>query len=326
MAAAVKLKGVQSGVMRTPSEQGPRPARSLEIEVMRPFGHLTGTAWLPHAADPKAMVLMHPGSGGSDRDNHGYFSAIRQHLLARGCGVVSFDKRGVGTSDGSWWLASIEDQADDVIASVSHLRELIGTPNVGLFGHSQGGWVVLEAAARGVGTSFLISNSGPGVSPVTQERFATKTRLRAAGVSARTITDTLAIYDRLIELARRDAPLRVARDHLAAAAGSRLTATSWIGLTNDDRSWLTMTRLVTYDPAPALDAVEVPLLVIYGENDELVPVAASERAVRTRVPSEHLSLRVLAGADHRLQTGDPPALDLPYFRTLDLFLTPHLGT
>ena len=67
-------------------------------------------------------------------------------------------------------------------------------------------------------------------------------------------------------------------------------------------------------------AIGVPLLVIYGALDALVPVEASARALRTCVPPEHLRLRILEGADHRLQTGDPPTLDGDYFDTLDAFL------
>ncbi len=60
---------------------------------------LAGSCWMP--SSPRAAVLMLPGSGPSTRDNDVYFPAIREHLLAAGFGVASFDKRGVGESTGS---------------------------------------------------------------------------------------------------------------------------------------------------------------------------------------------------------------------------------
>ena len=122
---------------------------------------LAGSWWEPAA--PIATVLMHPGSGPSDRDDDTYFPPIRDHLVAAGIAVVSFDKRGVGGSSGDWRDAGIAEQADDVAAVVSHLAAHGATSPIGLFGHSQGGWVVLEAARRTTPAAFVITSSGPGV-------------------------------------------------------------------------------------------------------------------------------------------------------------------
>lgn len=63
---------------------------------------LAGTLWLPESSRVAATVLMHPGSGPSDRDNDVFFPPIRKHLLHAGFAVCSFDKRGVGGSTGRW--------------------------------------------------------------------------------------------------------------------------------------------------------------------------------------------------------------------------------
>src|SRR6516165_8781300 len=105
---------------------------------------LGGSVWLPDSA-PVALLVMCPGSGAADRHNGLYFAPIREHLLERGCAICSFDKRGVGSSSGHWQDADIPAQSEDVLAVVAAaLTELPTTTPVGLFGHSQGGWVVLE--------------------------------------------------------------------------------------------------------------------------------------------------------------------------------------
>jgi len=116
---------------------------------------------------------MHPGSGPSDRHNDDLFGEVRPLFLAAGVAVASFDKRGVGGSGGDWRDAAIEDQADDLLAAVAAVRHAVPSVPVGVYGHSQGGWVVVEAAGRAdVDLAFVVSSSGPAVSMVDQEPFA----------------------------------------------------------------------------------------------------------------------------------------------------------
>jgi pimeloyl-ACP methyl ester carboxylesterase len=91
------------------------PSR-LEIEADSGGVRLVGSLWWPGEA--MAGVLMHPGSGPSDRDNDVLFPPIREHLLRAGIAVCSFDKRGVGGSAGRWQEAGIEEQADDLLAAL----------------------------------------------------------------------------------------------------------------------------------------------------------------------------------------------------------------
>ena len=92
------------------------------------------------------------GSGPSDRDNDTYFPPIRRHLTGAGIAVLSYDKRGVGGSSGDWRDATMDDLAADAAAALDFLGAHRGVRAgaAGLFGHSEGGWVVLRAAsARG---------------------------------------------------------------------------------------------------------------------------------------------------------------------------------
>ena len=90
-------------------------ASRRELSVRSGDATLAGSLWVP-AHRPVATVLMHPGSGPSDRDNDVYFPPIRSHLLESGLAVASFDKRVVGASTGRWEEAAIVEQADDALA------------------------------------------------------------------------------------------------------------------------------------------------------------------------------------------------------------------
>lgn len=185
-----------------------------DLTVRKGDVSLAGSLWLP-AGDVVATLLMHPGSGPSDRDNDVCFPPIHTHLLEAGIAVASFDKRGVGGSTGKWEEASIVVQADDALACVDTLagESNLGTP-VGLFGHSQGGWVVLDAAARGSDVAFVISNSGPGVTPGEQERWAARSYAQRAGISE--ILEVDRFFDFLVSMLRSHAPFEQVHPLLAA--------------------------------------------------------------------------------------------------------------
>jgi uncharacterized protein len=277
---------------------------------------LAGTLWLP-SRDPTAVVLMHPGSGPSDRHNDVFFPPIRERLLRQGIAVSSFDKRGVGGSTGSWREAGIEVQADDALAAVAALvaDEQLGVP-VGLFGHSQGGWVVVEAASRSSDVAFVAPNSGPGVTPGEQERYAMRTRLERNGADEAELADGLQSFDALLAMLREGVALADTRDRLDAA---RVPLPDNFELA-EEADWELMRALVDYDPRPALERIDVPLLALFGEEDPIVPVAASVAVYEAAVRPELLTVLVLPGADHRMQVGDPPRLATGYLDALTDFV------
>jgi pimeloyl-ACP methyl ester carboxylesterase len=287
-------------------------AEPREIEVANDGVSLTGSLWLPGDA-PKALVVMQPGFGREDRDGNGYFEPIRAGLLAGGYAVSSFDKRGVGGSGGRWQDAPIETQARDMLAAVRALSaepDLENVP-VGLFGHSQGGWVVIEAGARRDDLAFLILNSGPGVSPSAQQRYSTRNRLEKSGVEDEALEQSIARYDLMVRLARALTPfseVEARREELKPHLPS--DATVW-------RFWIS---ILDYDPRSALGRTHAPILALYGENDPVVPVEESIEVLRSVVPPTRIDIEVFRGANHRIQTGSPRQLVPEYIERVLSFL------
>jgi pimeloyl-ACP methyl ester carboxylesterase len=264
---------------------------------------------------------MHPGSGPSDRDNDVFFPPIREHLLAAGIAVASFDKRGVGASGGDWTEAAIGEQADDALASLAVVRGDLPTVPAGFFGHSQGGWVVLEAASRDPGVAFVATSSGPGVSPGEQERFATRFHMTRAGIPDAEIDEVVRYFDHLVSLMREQVPLAEVRrrveDEGFPDAFARLGLPA---LPETEGEWRLFAALVDYDPRAALERIEAPVLALFGEADPIVPVEDSVAVYRAAVPPDRLRVEVFRGADHRIQTGDPPALANGYLAALTEFV------
>jgi len=258
---------------------------------------LAGTLWLPDR-EPRCLILMHPGSGPSDRDNDVLFPPIRAALLGAGAAVCSFDKRGVGGSSGSWLDADIPLQAADLIAGLDAARDRVGQVPVGLFGHSQGGWVVLEAAAH-ARAGFVITNSGPAVTPRVQETYSTGRTLRRRGWADDAVDTGVDTFSRILDLLAE--PFETGWPHARELPLVDELIGAGVFVPAEAALWDFARRLMPYDPGPALDALAMPLLALLGEDDDVVPVDLSATAFREAVASELLDLRILPLGDHRLQ-------------------------
>jgi len=302
-------------------ERVPSDPTRRDLTVRNGEVELAGSIWLPGAA-PVATVLMHPGSGPSDRDNDVFFPPIREYLLANGIAVSSFDKRGVGGSTGSWLDAGIEDQADDAIACLEVLRADASLEGpIGLYGHSQGGWVVVDAGARCAGAAFVVTSSGPGVTPERQERYATRLHMARSGVAESEIDEVARYYDRVVSLLRSGSSLTDARTRLEKDGFPQaFESLSVPVLPESEAEWRLLAALLDYDPRPSLERIAVPVLALFGAEDPITPVAESVAVFREGVRPELLRVEVFAAADHRLLVGDPAKLADRYLETLAGFV------
>jgi uncharacterized protein len=242
-------------------------------------------------------VVLVGGSGPADRSNHGYFDALRDHLLDAGMAVLTFDKRGVGGSGGEWAPADAGDLARDVIDAADTLRAhpLVDRSAVSLFGHSEGGWVALRAAVTGARPSQLILNSCPAVSFFESEVYA----LTAAGVDSALARN---LFERLREAVRADTDLATAArmfDTEPDPALRQLLEQSGFRLT--DQSYAQLRAWIDYSPDADLSQLRVRTLALYGTSDAVTPVQQSIEQLASLSPSVQTEL--FAGADHRLQIG-----------------------
>lgn len=259
---------------------------------------LSGTVWVPDQGVPTPGVVLVGGSGPADRRNGGYFDALRDHLVAAGVTVLSFDKRGVGASTGAWAPADVGDLAADVATAVEALRAhpVVDRHTVGLFGHSEGGWVALRASAQGAEPHYLVLNSCPAVSFLEAEVHA----LTAAGVAP---DRARALFRRLREAVRADADLataaRVIADEPDPALPEVLERT---GFRLTDKSYSQLRAWIDYAPDADLDSLRTPTLAIYGTQDTLTPVQASVDRLAQLAPT--VRSQVFVGADHRLCIDD----------------------
>lgn len=292
---------------------------------------LAGSLAVPDHGTSVPGVVMVGGSGPSDRNNDTFFPPIRRRLVAAGFAVLSYDKRGVGASSGDWLAGTIADFAIDAAAALEFLRSQpdVRAEATGLLGHSEGGWVVLHAAAR-ADVPWVVTNGCPGMTPAVQDRYALATALQAIpGATVHDAEATLALYDRLVEAGRRGAGFaeatRLVRSSPIPAAVGELFGEYWSETT--ERLWEFTRRKQDHDPIPDVLRLRCPHLATFGGADELVPVAdsialfAAAACRAERHPRATLTVEVFPHADHRVQGDGGTALVPGYVETLVRWIT-----
>ncbi len=248
-------------------------ATSEEIRFSSGARVLAGTLHRPTGAGPHPALIMLQGSGAADRDSGGYFPPIRDHFIENGLAVLSWDKPGIAGSHGDWRRMTLFDRGDEALDALDWLRRQPGIDpaRVGVWGHSQGGWIGPLVAARSADVAFLVVNSGPGITPEAQDLYGMEHTLRRDGASEAEIEQALSWMRALHDAAREGMPYQeLAATLLEPARGT--PAASYFGdIGADDWPFFVLNFQRPYDPVVALEQVTCPVLAIFGALDPLLP-------------------------------------------------------
>jgi pimeloyl-ACP methyl ester carboxylesterase len=149
------------------------PAQSVEeaVRLQTPTGTLHGSLLLPPAAGPHPLVVLHAGSGPTDRNGNSAvvpgannsLKLLAEALAAHGIASVRYDKRGVAASAAAAPAESelrFESYVEDALAWIRPLRGDPRFRTITVLGHSEGSLIGVLAAERGR-PDALISLAGP---------------------------------------------------------------------------------------------------------------------------------------------------------------------
>ena len=275
-------------------------ARREQVFIQAGDGvRIGGELFIPNGGSGrKAAVVWSPGSSDGAYHNYAYGlieAYVLDVFLARDMAVLLTNKRGVGESEGNWLRQGIEGRADDAYAGVQFLQDhpAIDADRIGLVGHSQGGWVVTQAAAEHDDVAFFVSLVGPTTSVWRNAEDNRWHIYRCEGY----------------EGAELDA--KVASSMRMPRLGMTLGKLTRFG------SWYRDFMILDYDPADALRTVKSPGLFVYAENDDQVtPQLSLDRLddLFDGRPPEHLTTVVIEGATHAFRLVDDPCdswVDVP---------------
>jgi pimeloyl-ACP methyl ester carboxylesterase len=280
--------------------------REQEITFRRGDVTLAGSLLLPSSRSSFAALVFLHGSGPESRWASRY---LAEQVVARGIAALIYDKRGVGGSTGDWRTARPEDLMRDGMAAVARLVEEPGVDRrrVGIHGHSQGGTLAPMLAAQSPHVRFVVASAAAGIPTDSTELFSVLNSVRSATRSPEDSAEANAYVSELVAVAYRGQP-RTRLDSLVSVLRGR----PWFFAppAPDNSYWSFSRAFALYDPLAWWARVRVPVLLIYGADDQRVPAresAARIAATLLRAGNGDVTIRILPDADHTFRLPPGPS-------------------
>jgi pimeloyl-ACP methyl ester carboxylesterase len=230
---------------------------------------LSGTLLYPQTDRPAAAVVLIHGSGPEER-----MMWWARPLAADGIAVLTYDKRGVGRSDGVYEdhnnvsAENLDLLAQDAVAAldfmVSH-PQLQNLP-AGFLGASQAGWIAPIAATKSTATDFIVLFSGPACTVAEELPFGAWAE-RTPNFHQKNTAQDISEYLETVTYHAGDV-----------------------------------------DPRESLSQLSIPGLWVFGSNDSSGPVALSTARLEELIQDGHeYEYRVFSGYGHNFRglTDDP---------------------
>ncbi|MGK8523532.1 alpha/beta hydrolase family protein [Nocardia asteroides] len=308
-------RGEVPPLSRPQEPKPPFPYKTEDVTYRNGDITIAGTLTEPQGAGPFPAILMITGSGPQDRNEelmgHKPFLLLADTFTRAGYAVLRTDDRGVGGTGGKLDEANYAELTEDAAAGVRFLRARaeIDPARIGLFGHSEGGYLAPLVAARpDSGVAFAVLMAGPGVPGA--DVLTEQTRLIATANGAPADQVDARVRDITELAALLEAGDVAGAKQLAIRQNQALPADQRVP---DDQAAAQITpylaALVGYDPAPALAALRVPVLAFFGGKDLQVPPAQSEQPMRDHLAADpDATVHVFPGLNHLMQptqTGRP---------------------
>ena len=272
-------------------------------------GVLHGTLSLPDGQGKVPVVLLHAGSGPTDRNGNsamlpGQNNALRMlaDALARnGIATLRYDKRGIGASASAARREAdlrLDDYIDDATAWLRQLRADPRFTNVLMAGHSEGALIAMVACQKAqLDGCVLIAGAGKALDDIL--RVQLKPRLPP---------DLYAQNERILLALKRGEQVSDVPPALLALYRPSV------------QPYLIASMKV--DPRAAVGALRMPLLILQGVTDLQVSVADAQ-ALSAAAPAARLV--IVPGMNHVLKmvSGDL-AQQMPSYGDPALPLAPAL--
>lgn len=263
------------------------------VTLVTPSGILYGTELIPAAAASIPVVLIHAGSGPTDRDGNSTLlpgpndslKQLAEGLARADVASLRYDKRGIGQSAAAMTSESalrFDDYVDDAAAWIRQLRSDPHVSRIVVAGHSEGSLIGMLAAGQ-AGADAYVSIAGParGADETTSAQLAGKLPPALAA-------DNAAI------LASLKAGKTVAQVPPPLAQFYRPSVQPYL------------ISLFAYDPRKVIATLRMPVLILQGSADIQVPVVAARELAAA---SPDAKLVVIDGMNHVMKiVGDDAAL------------------
>ncbi len=267
---------------------------------------LAGELTLPEGEGPFPAVVLISGSGPQDRNeelmNHKPFLIISDDLTRKGFAVLRYDDRGVADSTGDHSLATTEDFAMDAAAALAFLKTdgRVDAARTAYVGHSEGG-IIAPLAAPVERPAAMVLLAGPTETLASVAVYQSRELVLADGGTQAQADAAADALEQAFGLLRANEDLDTVLEKTIALyedAGlprgmaesrARFTASPWM-------KWV-----MDYDPVPALEAYDGPVLALFGGLDKQVAPSENAAAMEEALSYPGSEVVVLEGLNHLFQ-------------------------
>jgi len=283
---------------------------------------LVGELRTPAGTRPFPVVLFVHGSGDADRTMVGLYLPIMERMLQTGYAVFSWDKPGTGKSTGQLNDGRVYHERAQIILDaieVMKKRPDVDPSRIGLWGISQGGYVMPLVLSQSEDVAFMICVSCAGVAGDDQLAYqiisqaicdgvpegndAELRRLLAELDTARTFEtyDEYVHYREVLDALADISPNRQELLDLLAAFGvsAIIPEEAWQANDPEIEDW--------WNPARVIEQVRIPVLVINGDkdtNDDPIQGAYAWRRALEQAGNQDSRVELLPGVTHFMTMSD----------------------
>ena len=269
---------------------------------------LAGTLFMPAGVVAAPGVVFGHGSGDVARPNR-RFTFEAEGLATRGVASLVFDKRGCGDSGGDWKTSNFHDLAGDLRAAYEFMRTQprVDPNRVGLRGASQAGYVMPIAASTVPQPAFMIMISGPMITIGEQIAYEAETGINASDLAADEKQQAMALTRQGLEFARTGEGAEAYFARVREVSNTRWYRAS--PTPGEEELWFFewLRPAFDFDPTSYFQALTLPVLAYFGENDTLVPTRIARQRLQALYQGERAALLTMIeypGAGHDLRYED----------------------
>jgi dienelactone hydrolase len=278
------------------------PYDSVDITFHDGAVRLAGTLCIPRSSGRHPAVVILQGSGGETRWGTNRFIADRFARL--GIAALVYDKRGSGASTGDWKSSSYDDLARDALAAIDLLasRPDIDPKRIGLHGHSEGGIIAPIAAVQApTKVAFIVAEDTVAGMVRDQDVYRVSHAIRQAGFTDAEIQQAMRMYLLMLDVACGRKTYRELETASQPVRDQKWY--EWLGIPHaDSYLWSWYPKIGNLDSLVFWKQVHVPVLLVYGELDQLVPVDESLTKIEASLDAARAPYTaiIVPGAQHNL--------------------------
>jgi pimeloyl-ACP methyl ester carboxylesterase len=265
-------KGRTGSLKSKPFQPGEAAGTIKEVRVQTPDKlsdgdrlELAGSLYLPSGKSPHRAVVLAGEFGPQDRTGGGFLSQLAQRLVGDGMAVLVCDRRGIPWSQGSYATYTLDSYVSDLNAEVDFLflQGDIDIDHISMIGYGEGGIAAGRVAASNPYVSSLVLMATPSV-PLFPDLQVEQVDRAAREGSIEGVEDEAKKLNinNLVSLLQQEGGDTVTLD------GHKL----FLG-------W--MRSQSASSPLDSIAALDVPVLVVHGVNDDMVPVEQAQQLMQT---------------------------------------------